>query len=388
MLFERLESLETARKKLLDRIEPFGRDDTATVSVEKALGRILAADVHSEIDIPHYSRCAMDGYAVKSEMVRGASRASPVLLKKGNEAVWVHTGDALPDGFDAVIKAEDTEEIGSSVAVYKAVRKYENVGMRGEDVKKGDVIAERGKMLRPHDLAILRAAGVEEVEVFRKPRIKVVPTGDELLQPGESLKPGKVFESNGLMISSYIQEWGGIGEKTDIVPDVREKIEEIFDELDGYDMVVTTGGTSVGKRDMLYEVLDTAGEVVFRGVALRPGKPTVFAMVDGTPVLGLPGFPSACVASAYLFLRPAIWKMVSRRDSISFSVRLSGKIYSKAGFTSFVRLRVDFETLVAEPISSYGSGVLSTVTRANAYTLVEENVEVVEEKEIVRAFPL
>lgn len=388
MLFERLESLKTVKKKLLDRIEPFNNDDVKVIPIEKALGRVLATDVRSEIDIPHYSRCAMDGYAVKSEDVRGAGRTNPVLLKKESEATWVHTGDALPNGFDAVVKAEDTEEIGDSVAVYKAVRKYENVGLKGEDVKKGEVIAEKGRMLRPHDLALLRAAGVEEVEVFRKPRIKVVPTGDELVKPGEMLKPGKVFESNGLMISTYIHEWGGIGEKTDIIPDVREKIEEIFDEVDEYDMIVTTGGTSVGKRDILYEVLDSLGEVVFRGVALRPGKPTIFAIVNKTPVLGLPGFPSACVASAYLLLKPAIWKMLDRKDSVSFDVRLSGKIYSKAGFTSFVRLRVDFETMKAEPVSSYGSGVLSTVTQANAYTLVDENVEVVEENEIVKAYPL
>ena len=169
---------------------------------------------------------------------------------------------------------------------------------------------------------------------------------------------------------------------------MREKIEEIFSNSERYDMIVTTGGTSVGKRDLLYQVVDGLGDVVFRGVALRPGKPTVFGLVNDTPVLGLPGFPSACVASAYLFLKPAILRMAGRDDGISFDVRITGKIYSKPGFTSFVRLKVDFETMNAEPVSSYGSGILSSVTRANAYTLVDENVEVVDENEIVRAYLL
>ncbi len=388
MLFDRLESLRSAQRKLLERIKPFGDGDIEVIPVENALGRILASDVFSEIDMPHYNRCAMDGYAVKSGMLRSAGRTNPILLKRETDAVWVHTGDSLPEGFDAVVKAEDTEEIGEVVAVYRSVRKYENVGLRGEDVSAGDVIAEKGKLLRPHDLALLRAAGIEKVEVFRKPRIKIVPTGDELVKPGGELKPGKVIESNGLMVSAYINEWGGYAEKTEIVPDVREKIEEIFSDSERYDMIVTTGGTSVGKRDLLYQVVDGLGDVVFRGVALRPGKPTVFGLVNDTPVLGLPGFPSACVASAYLFLKPAILRMAGRDDGISFDVRITGKIYSKPGFTSFVRLKVDFETMNAEPVSSYGSGILSSVTRANAYTLVDENVEVVDENEIVRAYLL
>ena len=385
VLFDRLESLESAQRKMLRMIKQFRNDDIETLPVDGALGRITASDVRSEIDIPHYNRCAMDGFAVKSENVRKAGRTNPVLLKKGMDAIWVHTGDELPEGFDAVVKAEDTEEIGDSIAVYRAVRRHENVGLKGEDVKTGEVIAEKGRMLKPHDLALLTSAGITEVEVFRKPKIKVIPTGSELVRNGESLKPGKVFESNGLMISAYIEEWGGVSYKTDIIPDIREKIEDAFRDIDGYDMVVTTGGTSVGRRDLIFEVLDSLGEIVFRGVALRPGKPTIFAMVDQVPILSLPGFPSACVASAYLFLKPAIFRMLWRDDDVVLNVRVTENIYSKPGFTSFVRLNVDFQNMTAKPISSYGSGILSSVTQANAYTLVEDNVEVVEENEIVKA---
>ncbi len=388
MLFEKLESLDKARKKMLAKIKQFNSKDRETVSLSEGLGRILALDVRSEVDVPHYDRCAMDGYAVKSWMVRDASRTNPVLLEKDIEALWVHTGDVLPDGFDAVVKAEDVEEMGKKVAIYRAVRKNENIGLRGEDIRVEEIIAEKGRVLRPHDLALLRSAGIEEVDVFRKPMIKVVPTGDELVTSKELLKSGKVIESNGLMISAYVQEWGGTAEKTGIIPDVREKIERIFDDTPRYDMIVVTGGTSVGKRDLLYDILMDAGEVIFRGVALRPGKPTVFAVVDGTPVLGLPGFPTACVASAYLFLKPSIFKILHRSDETSFNVRLLEKVHSRAGFTSFVRLNVDFERMEAIPVSSHGSGILSSVTRANAYTLIDENIEVVGENEVVKAFPL
>ncbi|AIY90768.1 molybdopterin molybdotransferase MoeA [Geoglobus acetivorans] len=388
MLFGSLTSVEEAKRRLLERIEPFGSEDVETLPIEDAHMRILAGDVMSGIDIPHYNRAAMDGFAVRHAEVKQAGRMNPVLLEKGRNAVWVHTGDPLPEGFDAVVRVEDTEEIEGFVAVYKAVRKHENVGLRGEDVRKGDVIAEKGTLLRAHSIALLRSAGVESVEVFRRPRVLVVPTGDELLKPGERLVEGKVYESNGIMIAAYLREWGADAEVTDIVRDEVSQLGRIFENAGDYDLVVTTGGTSVGKRDLVYSVLDTLGDVVFRGVALRPGKPTLFAMVDDTPVLALPGFPAACVASAYLFLKPAIQKMLGFSEDMSFFARVSDNIYSKAGFTSFVRLRVDFGRMVAQPISSYGSGILSSITKANCYTIIDENTEVVERGESVRVFPL
>lgn len=388
MLFENLTSVENARKLLLERVKEFGEREAETVPLEEAHLRVLAKDVTSEIDIPHYNRAAMDGYAVRSEDVRAASRTNPVILEIGRNAEWVHTGDAVHSKFDAVVKVEDTEEFDGRIAVYKAVRKYENVGLAGEDVKKGEIIARKGDVLRAHHLALLRSAGVEEVRVFRKPRALVVPTGDELVRPGEKLVEGKVYESNGIMISSYLREWGAEVEVADTVPDSREAIENALSDLSGYDIVVTTGGTSVGKRDLLFPVLQNLGEILFRGISLRPGKPTVAAVIGSTPVLSLPGFPAACVASAYLLLRPAVEKMLHLKSNFSFLAKLSESVYSKAGFTSFVRVKVDFATMTAHPISSYGSGMLSSITKANGYTIIDENTEVVEAGEMVRVYPL
>lgn len=388
MLFESLMSVKEAQKKMLEKIREFGEGDAEVLNLESAHLRVLAEDLRSQIDIPHYNRAAMDGFAVRSEEVKQAGRTNPVMLEKGKNALWVHTGDSVPDGFDAVVKLEDTEEVEDYVLVYKAVRKYENVGLKGEDVKAGEILAERGTLLRAHHLALFRSAGIESVKVFRKPKILVVPTGDELVKPGEKLLPGKVYESNGIMVSSYLKEWGADVHTAEIISDDENAIERVFENIQNYDMVVTTGGTSVGKRDLIYRILDRMGDVVFRGIALRPGKPTIFAIVDGVPVLALPGFPAACVASAYLFLKPAVRKMLSMGDEPTFHVELAESVYSKAGFTSFVRLRVDFDKMIAYPLSSYGSGILSSVARANAYTIIDENVETVEKGEIVKAFLL
>ena len=387
-LFSELTPVKEAQKIFLNNIEEISSEK---VPLEEAFMRVAAEDIKAEIDIPHYNRAAMDGFAVVSEAVRKASRSSPVILKKADfvdleHAKWVHTGDALPENADAVVKAEDAEELGEFVAIYKAVRRFENVGLRGEDVRKGEVIVEKGEVLKPQHLSLLRSAGVEEIKVFRKPKILVVPTGDELLPPKSQLVEGKVYESNSILVGGLARLWGCDVDTRGIVRDSEEDLRRIFENIDNYNILITLGGTSVGKRDYMYKVLDEIGEVLFRGVALRPGKPTIAALVNEKPVLALPGFPAACFASAYLFLKPAVEKMLGMKGEEGFKVVLEDKIYSKVGFTSFVRLKVSFPEMKAKVISSYGSGILSSITKANAYTLVEENVEVVEKGEAVVAY--
>ena len=388
MLFETLMSVKTARKKFTEAVKKTFKPEAELVDLEKAHLRVLAEDLHSEIDIPHYNRAAMDGYAVRSQDVAMAGRNNPVVLRKGKEALWVHTGDSVPSGYDAVVKVEDTEDFGEYVAIYKSVGKLENMGIAGEDVRRGDVIVERGTLLRAHHLALIRSAGIEEIMVYRKPRILVVPTGDELLKPGEKLIEGKVYESNGIMVSSYLREWGADVDVSEIIPDNPSDIKRTLENAERYDMIVTTGGTSVGKRDVIYGVLKEIGELIFRGVSLRPGKPTVSAIVNEKPLLALPGFPAACVASAYTFLKPALKHVFNQNDEVSFNAILTEKIYSKPGFTSFVRLKVDYQSMEATPISSYGSGILTSVTKANCYTYVDEDIEFVERGEEIRVFPL
>jgi len=359
------------------------------VKIPDALFRVAASDVPSPTDIPHYDRAAMDGFAVLSEATKTASPSSPVLLKLGSfvdeeTCVWVHTGDAMPEGSDAVVKAEDAEAIGDYVEIYKSIRKYENVGRRGEDVKRGDVLVRKGETIKPAHIAILRSAGIEEVDVFRKPHVFVLPTGDELVPPGEELKPGKVYESNGVMVSSYITQWGGVAALHPLVGDDPEEITEVIEGAEG-DLIVTTGGTSVGKRDYMLDVL-SKHEILFRGIALRPGKPTLAGIVSGKPVLALPGFPAACVAAMHVLLKPAMEKMLSTKFGIALKVKLSEKVASKIGFASFVRVKIDFDEMIATPIATSGSGILSSVTAADGYILIPENVEGFERGELVTAY--
>ena len=388
-LFKELLSVDEARKIFLDGIKPFEEKNIETVGLSDALFRVAASDVPSPIDIPHYDRAAMDGFAVLSKATEGASPSSPVLLKLGayvNEetCVWVHTGDAMPEGSDAVVKAEDAEPAGEYVEIFRQVRKYENVGRRGEDVKKGEVLVRKGEIIKPAHLAILRSAGVEQVEVFRRPRVSIIPTGDELLPPGHELIPGKVYESNAIMVSGYVRQWGGVPEIHPLVGDDPDEIENAMKGAEG-DLIVTTGGTSVGKRDYMLDVL-SRHRLLFRGISLRPGKPTLAGIVNGKPVLALPGFPAACVAAMHVLLKPAMEKMLSTKLGIAMKVRLSMKVASKVGFTSFVRVKIDFERMDATPISTSGSGILSSVTAADGYILVPDNVEGFERGELVTAY--
>jgi molybdopterin molybdotransferase len=390
-LFKELLSVDEAKKIFLSKIKSFGETDkdVEKIRISEALSRVAASDVASSVDIPHYDRAAMDGFAVVSEATKGASPSNPVLMKLGTHVdeetcVWVHTGDAMPEGGDAVVKAEDAEVVGEYVEVFRPVRKYENVGRRGEDVKRGDVLIRKGDIMKPAHVAILRSAGIEEVEVFRKPCIFVLPTGDELLPPGEELKPGKVYESNGIMVSSYVTQWGGIAELHPLVGDDADEIAEVIEEAGG-DLIITTGGTSVGKRDYMLDVL-SKHELLFRGIALRPGKPTLAGIVNEKPVLSLPGFPTACIAVMHILLKPAMEKMLSTKFGVSLKVRLLENVTSKIGFTSFVRVKIDFEAMTALPIATSGSGILSSVTAADGYILIPENVEGFERGERVTAY--
>ncbi len=394
ILFKELISLNDAQKLFLQNISPFTQKDVEEVYIENALSRVLAEDVYARIDVPHYNRAAMDGYAVKHISVIHASRDRPVILKISNNVtdetcVYVHTGDAIPNNADAVVKREDVEENNGFIEIYKAVRKFENVGLAGEDIKKGEMIAKKGEILNQFHLALLRSSKVEKVRVFRRPRILIIPTGDELLKPSDELIPGKVYESNSIMISGLIKKWGGDVETYDIVPDNKEIIERVFEDVsscESYDLIIPIGGTSVGRRDYVYQILSKIGDVLFRGVALTPGKPTITALVNEKLFLCLPGFPSACVASAYLFLKPAIKKMLNLGFEDGFTVKLGEKIYSKLGYTSFVRLNVNLRERVAYPIATSGSGIISSLVKSNSYTLVGEDIEVVESGEEIEVY--
>jgi len=403
--------LDAARDRLLDAVSPHGR--TERLSLARADGRTIATAVDAPRPVPGYDRAAMDGYAVRAADTFGASDRSPATLREAghaeagdgvgpNEAVRVHTGSELPAGADSVVMIEHADPVGGDVEVFDAVTEGENVGPVGEDVGEGQRLYDPGHDLRPSDLGLLKSVGVDEVEVYERPTVGVVPTGEELVQYDPD--PGEVIETNGLTVSSLVGRWGGDPTYREVVTDDRAALRTAIQRDLTKDLIVTTGGSSVGERDLLPEVVDDLGEVLVHGVALKPGHPVALGVVEETPVLMLPGYPVACIVNAVQFLRPAL-RAAAGRDFDPPPTRpatLTRKISSDVGERTFVRVRTessdeasgdagdpdggaggDAPDLAATPTRASGSGVLSSVSLADGWVVVPESREGIDAGEVV-----
>jgi len=372
--FKERTRVAAARERLLDRVAV--HDRTERVPLTEADGRAVASPVTAERNVPHYRRAAMDGFAVRAADTFGASDRSPAVLRE-DEAERVHTGSAAPEWADAVVMVEQANAASGEVEVFDAVGEGENVAPVGEDVDAGDRLYEPGHRLRPSDLGLLKSVGLREVEVYERPDVAVVPTGEELVQddPG----PGEVVETNGLTISRLAQRWGASTRYDDVVTDDEDALADAIEANVDADIVVTTGGSSVGERDLIPEVVGDLGEVFVHGVALRPGHPVALGEVAGTLVVMLPGYPVACIVNAVQFLRPALQRAggMPLEAPPSARAKLEGKVRSEPGVRTFARVRLreaDGET-VAEPVSASGSGVLSSVALADGWVVVPEQTE-------------
>lgn len=373
-----------ARAALRDAGGAHGR--TERVAVERAAGRTLAAPTSAARAVPGYERAAMDGYAVRAEDTFGASERDPAVLRASetmgsNTAVRVHTGSELPEGADAVVMIEDVAEYGNDIEVRDGVAVGENVGAPDEDVAAGQHLHDAGHRLRPSDLGLLKASDIREVEAYEPPQIAVIPTGEELVQADP--EPGEMIETNGLTVSRLVESWGGTARYRDVVTDDANALREaITRDLDA-DVVVTTGGSSVGERDLTPDVVADLGELLFHGVALKPGHPVAAGVIDDTAVLCLPGYPVACIVNAVQFLRPTL-KRAGGMPTPAFpsvAAELAGKLRSEPGVRTYARVTLDEpntdsgERARAEPVHTSGSGVLSTVALADGWVVIPESVE-------------
>jgi molybdopterin molybdotransferase len=366
-----------ARERLLDRVTPHQR--TERVGLEAADGRVLAAAVTADRNVPHYERAAMDGYAVRAADTFGASERSPAVLR-GDETERVHTGSPVPAWADAVVMIEQARSPGETadeVEVFDAVGEGENVAPVGEDVSEGQPLYDPGHRLRPSDLGLLKSVGIREVTVREPPVVAVIPTGEELVQSDPD--PGEVVETNGLTVSRLVERWGGTARYRDVVTDDEAALGDAIQRDVDADVVVTTGGSSVGERDLVPEVVADHGEVFVHGVALRPGHPVALGQVEETPVLMLPGYPVACIVNAQQFLRPALKSAggLPIEDPPSVTATLDGKLRSEPGVRTFARVKLRDEDgeRVAEPVRVGGSGVLSSVALADGWVVVPEETE-------------
>ena len=371
----------------LDAFLPlFDTVDGETVGLDGATGRVAASDIVAERDVPHYDRAAMDGYAVHAADTHGSTDASPARLDAverdesvdEGEAAYVHTGSAVPDGADAVVRVEDTEEVGGGIEVSAATSKGNNVAYAGEDVEEGEMVVEEGVRLRPSTVAVLRSVGVEELGVRRKPRVTVVPTGDEIVSSDP--EPGEVVGTNGPMVADYVRRWGGEATVTDTVPDDEDALRDALrDAASEADFVATTGGSSVGERDLLPEVVEDLGGMRVHGVAVKPGHPVGFGVVGETPVVTLPGYPVSCVVNSFEFVRRGVHALLGVDDAPEPTARcrLDGKVASEAGTRTYTRVEIDDggDERVARPVRTKGAGVLSSVTRADGFVVAPEETE-------------
>ncbi|MFC5279124.1 gephyrin-like molybdotransferase Glp [Halorubrum rubrum] len=409
--FKQRTRVAEARATLLDAVEPRGR--TETVALADADGRVLAEPIDAPAPVPGYDRAAMDGYAVRAEDTFGASDRSPAVLRDRDredgsvapgEAARVHTGSALPEGADAVVMIEHVEAVGDEVETFDAVAAGENVGAAGEDVAEGQRLYEAGETLRPSDLGLCKSVGLEEVVVNERPAVAVIPTGEELVQSDPD--PGEVIETNGLTVSRLVERWGGEPRYREVVTDEEEALAAAIERDLDADVVVTTGGSSVGERDLLPEVVDELGEVLVHGVALKPGHPVCLGRVEGTPVISLPGYPVACIVNAVQFLRP-VQKRVGGTTADPFPTRrarLDRKVASEPGTRTFARVKLSREgdagrggggddeaggsgdgdpPFVATPTRASGSGVLSSVALADGWVVVPEPREGLDAGDVV-----
>lgn len=377
--FNRLVSEASALEILLRLSRPVkGAEE---VALESADGRVLAEPASAPRDVPHYDRSAMDGYAVRSADTAGASRAGPVRLRVASEVLPLHgvpvqTGSALPRGADAVLPQEDAERDGPRLDVLRRVREGEHVGRRGEDVAAGDLVFPVGHALRPADLGLLRLLGIERVRVRRRPCVGILVTGEELLPRCADPEPGRMVDGNGIMLLAACSRWGGDPGLVAVYSDDPLRIAGELERAAGRsDLVVTSGGTSVGARDQVVEALQAVGEVAFHGVAIQPARPVAAGRIAEVPVVCLPGFPAATFIAAFAFVRPTLARLrggppltpCSRRG------RLARKIVSTLGLRSYTRVRLDGDRV--EPLRTSGAGVLSSIARADGFVITPENSE-------------
>jgi molybdopterin molybdotransferase len=399
--------VETAKKLVFSDIR---RVITEEVNVVDSLSRVVATEIRSKSDVPHFDRSAMDGFAVIAGDTFGCSQQKPAKLEITGEsniaevprvtatsgkAVEVATGSQIPKGADAVVKVENTERTGNQLKVLFPVTPGDNISKVGEDLKKGEVIIDAGQFIRPQDISVLLACGVLKIKVATKPTVGVIATGNELIEPQNIQIPGKVFNVNSHSLSAFVTLYGGRPIDLGIVGDSFEELKKALESALRYDLVVFSGSTSVGKKDMLPEVVSSVGRIVFRGVSMRPGSPTTVGLVNGKHVFLLPGFPVAAMIAFETFVGPAIRKMMNARyldPRSEVTALLGNRVPSTLGRRDYVRVRLQLDEdgqTVAYPVRSSGSGIISSMTKADGLIEISEDVEGLDKgsKVIVKLFP-
>lgn len=390
-------SLDEALATILEAGAPVTR--TERIGLEEAGGRVIAVSPASAMDVPPFDRAAMDGYAVRAEDTFGAGRFNPKVLRciekvhtaqiatrpvGAGECIQIATGAPMPAGADAVVMVEETERVAGSddVRVQTPVYPRQHVGRRAADIAVGQPVLCAGDELNPSRIGALAAVGTMEVEVYARPRIAILSTGNEIVQPGEPLGPGQIYDINRFTLSAIISAHGGVAVVLPTAEDTIEALSATIDSALAEDLLVFSGGSSVGERDLILDVLVTRGEVIFHGVAVKPGKPTVFGQVDGKPVIGMPGYPTSCLSNGYLLLVPMLRRMARLPEYRPQIVRvpLARRIVSTTGRHQFYTVRIADGSAVP---AFKASGDITSMAHADGYLEIPAQVDIVEAGELV-----
>jgi putative molybdopterin biosynthesis protein len=370
--------VEEARRRLMDALPEAWGAGAEEIPTAEADRRLLAEAVTARFSVPAFHLAAMDGFAVNAALTFGAREGNPVGLRLGEEALPVDTGDHLPAGTDAVLMAEDAHVDGSVVGTHRPLSPYENVRLMGEDVAAGEIILPAGKAVTPYDLALGLAAGRVTFPVRRLPRVAILPTGDELIPPGQPPRPGEITEFNSSLLAALVVRAGGVATLLEAVPDRLDRLAEaVAGGLGAADILVINAGSSAGRDDHTSRIVSELGTLLVHGVAVMPGKPTVLGIVEGTPVIGLPGYPASAAVAFDLFLPPLIDRFLGREHCQSvLSAAISRDHTSRPGTAEYLRGQAGRVggRLVFNPLPK-GAALVSSFARANAVAEIPAAVE-------------
>lgn len=368
-------------------------DRTERVALGDADGRVLAEDVVAAFDVPPFARAAMDGYAVRAEDTSGASRDQPRALRRvgtvftgqvadrsvgPGECIEIATGAPMPEGADAVVIVEETDgEASGSVRVFSPVSPGQNIGPQGADIHRGHRVLQAGTALTPSRIGAIAALGRADIQVYARPRVAILSTGNEIVAPGETLGPGQIYDINRFTLAAVVARHGGVGVPHRTAADTLDDLSRAVDDCLQDDLLVFSGGSSVGERDLILDVLAARGELIFHGIALKPGKPTAFGKIGGKLFFGMPGYPTSCLSNAYILLVPALRQIARLPPHTIRSVMLplSERIASAPGRHQIYTVRI----LDGAAVPAFkSSGDITSMSQADGYIEISAQTDSVE----------
>ena len=399
-MFRKLLSLDEAKQILKQNFSP-KPVGVERVSLSEAHDRVLAEDVVAPMDVPPFDRSTVDGYAVKAVDTFDADEDRPVALKlcgqvnvgeppsvivENGMTAEIVTGAPLPKGADAAVMLEYSSRNDDNVFMHRSVSKGENVMEAGSDIQKGETILRRDQRLSSREIGVLAALGLIEVDVYKRPRVAILSTGAEVVEPGKPLPSGKIYDVNAYSFSAAVLECGGEPINLGIVPDDRNQLKAAVKKaLNSADAVITSGGVSVGPKDIIPQVVDTLGKpgVIISRIAVKPGKPTTIAIVDGKPVFSLPGHPTSSLLMFHMLVRPIIRKMAGRPEETPSVLKAvaATRMFPAKGRRTFVMVNLNYDKtgqLFVSPVPTGLSGAITTLAKASGFVEIEEKQQFID----------